>query len=159
MGIVSPRSERPARPISRYLSAFMRCAVMKHNPSGLVRPFENRSSKLVSLYFIVDFGALPQLHLRPNRPHQLVFERTAMCPQIQCRTRRNIMAFMQLPVSALTAAVMSALLCSSALCQANAPFMLQELGHGAWAAIDNPAAKADQAGSNAGFVIGPEGAR
>ena len=51
---------------------------------------------------------------------------------------------------------MSALLCSSALCQANAPFMLQELGHGAWAAIDNPAAKVDEAGSNSGFVIGPE---
>ena len=67
------------------------------------------------------------------------------------------MAFMQLPVSALAAAVMSALLCSSALCQTQPPFMLQELGHGAWASIDNPAAKADQAGSNAGFVIGPEG--
>jgi len=51
---------------------------------------------------------------------------------------------------------MSALLCSSAFCQASAPFMLQELGHGAWAAIDNPAAKADGAGSNSGFVIGSE---
>ena len=62
---------------------------------------------------------------------------------------------MQIRLSALAAAV-SALLCSSALCQTAAPFTLQELGHGAWAAIDNPAAKADQAGSNAGFVIGPQ---
>jgi cyclase len=65
------------------------------------------------------------------------------------------MASMHIRLSAL-AAVMSALLCSSALCQTQPPFILQELGHGAWAAIDNPAAKADQAGSNAGFVIGPE---
>jgi glyoxylase-like metal-dependent hydrolase (beta-lactamase superfamily II) len=43
------------------------------------------------------------------------------------------------------------------LCQTAAPFTLQELGHGAWAAIDNPAAKAEEAGSNAGFVIGAEG--
>jgi cyclase len=62
---------------------------------------------------------------------------------------------MPIRLSAL-AAVMSALLCSSALCQTPAPFTLQELGHGAWTAIDNPAAKADRAGSNAGFVIGPE---
>lgn len=66
------------------------------------------------------------------------------------------MADMQISLPAL-AAVMSALLCSSALCQSSAPFTLQELGHGAWAAIDNPAAKADQSGSNAGFVIGPDG--
>jgi cyclase len=62
---------------------------------------------------------------------------------------------MQISLSAL-AAVMSALLCSSALCQTAAPFTLQELGHGAWTAIDNPEAKADRAGSNAGFVIGHE---
>jgi cyclase len=65
------------------------------------------------------------------------------------------MASMPIPLSAL-AAGLSALLCSSALCQTAAPFTLQELGHGAWAAIDNPAAKADRAGSNAGFVIGPD---
>src|SRR6202789_2656312 len=65
------------------------------------------------------------------------------------------MASMPIRLSAL-AAVMSALLFSSALCQTAAPFTLQELGHGAWAAIDNPAAKADRAGANAGFVIGPE---
>jgi cyclase len=65
------------------------------------------------------------------------------------------MASMQIPISALAAA-MSVVLCSSALSQTSAPFTLQELGHGAWAAIDNPAAKADEAGSNAGFVIGTE---
>jgi glyoxylase-like metal-dependent hydrolase (beta-lactamase superfamily II) len=65
------------------------------------------------------------------------------------------MAFMQIPKPALAVA-MSALLSSSALCQTASPFTLQDLGHGAWAAIDNPAAKADQSGSNAGFVIGPE---
>jgi cyclase len=36
------------------------------------------------------------------------------------------------------------------------PFLLKPLDHGAWAAIDNPAAKAQQSGSNAGFVIGSE---
>jgi cyclase len=34
------------------------------------------------------------------------------------------------------------------------PFLLKTLDHGAWAAIDNPAAKSDESGSNAGFVIG-----
>lgn len=65
------------------------------------------------------------------------------------------MSFMQISISALVA-VMSAVLCSTASCQTGAPFQLEDLGHGAWAAIDNPAAKADQAGSNAGFVIGPD---
>ena len=36
-------------------------------------------------------------------------------------------------------------------------FTLQGLGDGAWAAIDNPAAKSDESGSNAGFLIGAEG--
>jgi cyclase len=61
---------------------------------------------------------------------------------------------MQLRLSVFAAAV-SGLLCSAALCQTPAPFTLRELGHGAWAAIDNPAAKAAESGSNAGFVIGP----
>lgn len=65
------------------------------------------------------------------------------------------MAGMQIKVDVIVA-VVAAGLCSSALCQSVAPFTLQELGHGAWAAIDNPAAKADEAGSNAGFVIGPD---
>ena len=34
------------------------------------------------------------------------------------------------------------------------PFLLKPLDHGAWAAIDNPAAKAQESGSNAGFLIG-----
>ncbi len=38
-----------------------------------------------------------------------------------------------------------------------APFTLHDLGHGDWAAIDNPAAKAARSGANAGFVIGPDG--
>lgn len=37
------------------------------------------------------------------------------------------------------------------------PFTLHDLGHGVWAAIDNPEAKAVQSGSNAGFVIGDDG--
>lgn len=52
--------------------------------------------------------------------------------------------------------MLSALLCSSALCQTETPYNLKDLGHGVWVAIDNPAAKADQAGSNAGFVIGSD---
>ena len=36
------------------------------------------------------------------------------------------------------------------------PFLLKPLDHGAWAAIDNPAAKSQQSGSNAGFVIGSD---
>ena len=36
------------------------------------------------------------------------------------------------------------------------PFLLKPLDHGAWAAIDNPAAKSQQSGSNAGFVIGTD---
>jgi glyoxylase-like metal-dependent hydrolase (beta-lactamase superfamily II) len=40
--------------------------------------------------------------------------------------------------------------------QAAEPFLLKPLDHGAWAAIDNPAAKADESGSNAGFVIGSD---
>jgi cyclase len=36
------------------------------------------------------------------------------------------------------------------------PFLLTPLGHGAWAAIDNPAAKADESGANAGFVVGSD---
>jgi glyoxylase-like metal-dependent hydrolase (beta-lactamase superfamily II) len=41
--------------------------------------------------------------------------------------------------------------------QAVPAFTLQDLGGGAWAAIDNAAAKADESGSNAGFVIGADG--
>jgi cyclase len=33
---------------------------------------------------------------------------------------------------------------------------LKPLDHGAWAAIDNPAAKSDESGSNAGFMIGSD---
>ena len=38
-----------------------------------------------------------------------------------------------------------------------APFTLHDLGNGAWAAIDNPDAKAARAGANAGFVVGDDG--
>lgn len=41
--------------------------------------------------------------------------------------------------------------------QTPAPFTLHDLGHGVWAAIDNPAAKAAQSGANAGFIIGDDG--
>lgn len=44
-----------------------------------------------------------------------------------------------------------------AVAQSVAPYTLQPLEHGAWAAIDNPAAKEDESGSNAGFVIGTDG--
>ena len=52
--------------------------------------------------------------------------------------------------------VMCASLCLSGACQSPSPFLLRDLGSGAWAAIDNSVAKPDLAGSNAGFVIGPE---
>ena len=39
--------------------------------------------------------------------------------------------------------------------QPDAPFTVAPLGHGISAAIDNPAAKANRSGSNAGFLIGP----
>ena len=40
--------------------------------------------------------------------------------------------------------------------QTSEPFLLKPLDHGAWAAIDNPAAKADESGANAGFVVGSD---
>ena len=40
--------------------------------------------------------------------------------------------------------------------QASEPFLLKPLDHGAWGAIDNPAAKADESGANAGFVVGSD---
>jgi glyoxylase-like metal-dependent hydrolase (beta-lactamase superfamily II) len=55
------------------------------------------------------------------------------------------------------AGLLSTLVPCSAISQTVLPYTLQELGHGAWAAIDNPAAKAEEAGSNAGFVIGSDG--
>jgi glyoxylase-like metal-dependent hydrolase (beta-lactamase superfamily II) len=55
------------------------------------------------------------------------------------------------------AGLLSTLAACSAFCQTAAPYTLQELGHGAWTAIDNPAAKAEEAGSNAGFLIGSDG--
>jgi len=51
---------------------------------------------------------------------------------------------------------MCAAMCLSAACQSPTPFSLRDLGSGAWAAIDKSAAKPDLAGSNTGFVIGPE---
>src|ERR1700723_1471557 len=36
------------------------------------------------------------------------------------------------------------------------PFLLKPLDHGGWAAIDNPAAKEQGSGSNAGFLIGTD---
>jgi glyoxylase-like metal-dependent hydrolase (beta-lactamase superfamily II) len=57
-----------------------------------------------------------------------------------------------------TAATLALLFGSlSAMAQTPAPFLEQSLGHDAWAAIDNPAAKEKGAGSNAGFVIGAKG--
>jgi cyclase len=46
---------------------------------------------------------------------------------------------------------------ASAWGQAVPAFTLEALDNGAWAAIDNAAAKADESGSNAGFVIGADG--
>ena len=46
--------------------------------------------------------------------------------------------------------------CATGRAQTAAPFLLEPLGHGAWTAIDNPAAKADESGANAGFVIGED---
>jgi len=55
------------------------------------------------------------------------------------------------------AAALCAAFGAGAWAQAVPPFTLQDLGSGAWAAIDNAAAKADESGSNAGFVIGADG--
>ncbi|MHB8754029.1 MAG: MBL fold metallo-hydrolase [Candidatus Acidiferrales bacterium] len=49
------------------------------------------------------------------------------------------------------------LICVGAHAQAPTPFTLHDLGHGAWAGIDNPAAKSARSGANAGFVIGDDG--
>ncbi|MHB8540818.1 MAG: MBL fold metallo-hydrolase [Candidatus Acidiferrales bacterium] len=49
------------------------------------------------------------------------------------------------------------LLCVATRAQVPAPFTLHDLGHGAWAGIDNPAAKSARSGANAGFVIGADG--
>lgn len=65
------------------------------------------------------------------------------------------MAVMQI-LRFLFAATLPIFLCCGAFSQSAAPFHLQDLGHGAWAAIDNPEARAERAGANAGFVIGPE---
>lgn len=65
---------------------------------------------------------------------------------------------MQQPLKflALTACIF-ALACVAAVAQAPVPFTLHDLVNGAWAAIDNPAAKAARSGANAGFVIGDDG--
>lgn len=55
------------------------------------------------------------------------------------------------------ACILGAALGHGAAAQTAAPYTLQQLEHGAWAAIDNPAAKAEESGSNAGFVIGTDG--
>jgi cyclase len=56
-----------------------------------------------------------------------------------------------LALTAIAAAAVSA--------QSNSPmpFTLHEVGPGVWAAIDNPAAKSERSGANAGFVIGSDG--
>jgi glyoxylase-like metal-dependent hydrolase (beta-lactamase superfamily II) len=45
---------------------------------------------------------------------------------------------------------------SSCLSQSVPAFTLRDLGHSAFAAIDNPAAKADESGANAGFLTGSD---
>ncbi|MGH9711635.1 MAG: MBL fold metallo-hydrolase [Candidatus Acidiferrales bacterium] len=57
------------------------------------------------------------------------------------------------PVFAVSICV---LVCATAA-QAPTPFTLHDLVNGAWAVIDNPAAKAARSGANAGFVIGSDG--
>jgi len=46
---------------------------------------------------------------------------------------------------------------SAAIAQTPEPFSLHPLDHGVSVAIDNPAAKQARSGSNAGFIIGPNG--
>lgn len=46
--------------------------------------------------------------------------------------------------------------CLISFAQSKDPFTLQPLDHGAWAAIDNPAAKEAESGSNAGFLVGTD---
>jgi glyoxylase-like metal-dependent hydrolase (beta-lactamase superfamily II) len=57
----------------------------------------------------------------------------------------------------LVLAVSICILVCAGIAQAPAAFTLHDLGNGAWAAIDNPAAKAARSGANAGFVIGSDG--
>ncbi|MGH9865344.1 MAG: MBL fold metallo-hydrolase [Candidatus Acidiferrales bacterium] len=54
------------------------------------------------------------------------------------------------------AASICVLVCATGA-QTPTPFTLHDLGNGAWAAIDNPAAKTARSGANAGFVIGSDG--
>ncbi|MGH9731132.1 MAG: hypothetical protein ACRD4A_05475, partial [Candidatus Acidiferrales bacterium] len=57
----------------------------------------------------------------------------------------------------LVLAVSICILVRVSTAQAPSAFTLHDLGNGAWAAIDNPAAKAARSGANAGFVIGSDG--
>jgi glyoxylase-like metal-dependent hydrolase (beta-lactamase superfamily II) len=47
--------------------------------------------------------------------------------------------------------------CIAGRAQTPEPFTLRPLDHGVWVAIDNPAAKQARSGSNAGFIVGPNG--
>jgi cyclase len=57
----------------------------------------------------------------------------------------------------LVLAVSVCILVCASTAQAPSAFTLHDLGNGAWAAIDNPAAKAARSGANAAFVIGSDG--
>lgn len=57
----------------------------------------------------------------------------------------------------LVLAVSICILVCAGTAQAPAAFTLHDLGNGAWAAINNPAAKSARSGANAGFVIGSDG--
>lgn len=57
----------------------------------------------------------------------------------------------------LVLAVSICILVCAGIAQAPVAFTLHDLGNGAWAAIDNPAAKSARSGANAGFVIGSDG--
>lgn len=67
------------------------------------------------------------------------------------RARRK---FLPSPLAVLVCVSLAAVAIAA---DAPPPFILHDLGHGVWAAIDNPAAKATQSGANAGFVIGDRG--
>ena len=63
--------------------------------------------------------------------------------------RAKILSFLIAFVALISGAVIAA--------DTPAPFNLHEVAPGVWAAINNPAAKENRAGANAGFIIGSDG--
>jgi cyclase len=71
------------------------------------------------------------------------------------RTARTLSVALALLAGTAATAASAAQTAAQPAQQSDTPFTLAPLGHGISAAIDNPAAKTDRSGSNAGFLIGP----